>query len=317
MWIVRLALRRPYTFAVVALLLMVLGPLAIVNMPVDIFPNINIPVVYHASGSYTGFSPEQMADRIVTLSERSLTTTVNDIEHIESNVAERHRSSSRSSSSRASISATRLRRSRPSPRPRSISCPREPRRRWSSSTTPPASPSFSLAFPGRASRRCSSTIIGLNFIRTQLVTVPGAGIPYPYGGKQRQVQVDLNLPALQSKGLSPADVVNAIGAQNLILPSGSIKIGQFEYQLETNSAPTTIQGLNDLPIRQVNGAMVYVHDVAHVRNGFPPQTNIVRVDGQRACPALDHQDGQCLHAQHRQRHSSPRRTASNLSSRRS
>src|ERR1700689_4187047 len=122
---------------------------------------------------------------------------------------------------------------------------------------------------------------GLNFIRTQLVTVPGAGIPYPYGGKQRQVQVDLNLPALESKGLSPADVVNTIGAQNLILPAGTMKIGPFEYQLETNSAPTTIQGLNDLPIRQVNGAMVYIHDVAHVRNGFPPQTNIVRVDGQR------------------------------------
>ena len=124
--------------------------------------------------------------------------------------------------------------------------------------------------------------LGLNFIRTQLVTVPGAGLPYPYGGKQRQVQVDLNLPALQSKGLSPADVVSAIGAQNLILPSGTMKIGQFEYELETNSAPVSIQGLNDLPIRQVNGAMVYIRDVAHVRNGFPPQTNIVRVDGQRA-----------------------------------
>ena len=123
---------------------------------------------------------------------------------------------------------------------------------------------------------------GLNFIRTQLVTVDGAGIPYPYGGKQRQVQVDLNLQALQSKGLSPADVVNTIAAQNLILPSGTAKIGTFEYQVETNSAPETIQELNDLPIRSVNGAMIYIHDVAHVRDGFPPQTNIVRVDGQRA-----------------------------------
>jgi multidrug efflux pump subunit AcrB len=157
-------------------------------------------------------------------------------------------------------------------------------------TTPPliiqynasSVPIIQLGLSGEGLSEMQLNDIGLNFIRTQLVTVPGAGIPYPYGGKQRQVQVDLNLPALQSKGLSPADVVNAIGAQNLILPSGSIKIGQFEYQLETNSAPTTIQELNDLPIRQVNGAMVYIHDVAHVRNGFPPQTNIVRVDGQRA-----------------------------------
>jgi multidrug efflux pump subunit AcrB len=122
----------------------------------------------------------------------------------------------------------------------------------------------------------------LNFIRTQLVTVPGAGLPYPYGGKERQVQVDLNLPALQARGLSPADVVNTIGAQNLILPAGTMKIGAFEYTLNTNSAPETIQELNDLPIRQVNGAMVSIHDVAHVRNGYPPQTNIVRVDSQRA-----------------------------------
>jgi multidrug efflux pump subunit AcrB len=157
-------------------------------------------------------------------------------------------------------------------------------------TTPPlviqynasSVPIIQLGLSGQGLSEMQLNDYGLNFIRTQLVTVPGAGIPYPYGGKQRQVQVDLNLPALQSKGLSPADVVNTIGQQNLILPAGTMKIGPFEYQLETNSAPTTIQGLNDLPIRQVNGAMVYIHDVAHVRNGFPPQTNIVRVDGQRA-----------------------------------
>jgi multidrug efflux pump subunit AcrB len=157
-------------------------------------------------------------------------------------------------------------------------------------TTPPlviqynasSVPIIQLGLSGQGLSEMQLNDYGLNFIRTQLVTVPGAGIPYPYGGKQRQVQVDLNLPALQSKGLSPADVVNTIGQQNLILPAGTMKIGPFEYQLETNSAPTTIQGLNDLPIRQVNGAIVYIHDVAHVRNGFPPQTNIVRVDGQRA-----------------------------------
>ena len=280
MWIVRLALRRPYTFAVVALLLMLLGPLAILNMPVDIFPNIDIPVV-SIIWQYQGFSPEQMADRIVTLGERSLTTTVNDIEHIES----------MSVNSRAvikvyfqpgvnianavaqitSIAQTQIHQLPPGTTPPLVI-------QYNASSVP----IIQLGLSGQGLSEMQLNDLALNFIRTQLVTVPGAGIPYPYGGKQRQVQVDLNLPALQSKGLSPADVVNAIGAQNLILPSGTVKIGQFEYQVETNSAPASIQGLNDLPIRQVNGAMVYVHDVAHVRNGFPPQTNIVRVDGQRA-----------------------------------
>ena len=280
MWIVRLALRRPYTFAVVALLLMILGPLAIVNMPVDIFPNINIPVVTML-WSYTGFSPEQMASRIVTLSERSLTTTVNDIEHTESNslngiavVKIFFQPGVNIGNAVAQVTAIAQAQLRQLP----------------PGTTPPlviqynasSVPIIQLGLSGQGLSEMQLNDYGLNFIRTQLVTVPGAGIPYPYGGKQRQVQVDLNLPALQSKGLSPVDVVNTIGAQNLIVPAGTIKIGALEYQLETNSAPATIQGLNDLPIRQVNGAMVYIHDVAHVRNGFPPQTNIVRVDGQRA-----------------------------------
>jgi multidrug efflux pump subunit AcrB len=280
MWIVRLALRRPYTFAVVALLLMVLGPLAIVNMPVDIFPNIDIPVVTML-WNYAGFSPEQMASRIVTLSERSLTTTVNDIEHTESNslngiavVKIFFQPGVNIGNAVAQVTAIAQAQLRQLP----------------PGTTPPlviqynasSVPIIQLGLSGQGLSEMQLNDYGLNFIRTQLVTVPGAGIPYPYGGKQRQVQVDLNLPALQSKGLSPADVVNTIGQQNLILPAGTMKIGPFEYQLETNSAPTTIQGLNDLPIRQVNGAIVYIHDVAHVRNGFPPQTNIVRVDGQRA-----------------------------------
>jgi multidrug efflux pump subunit AcrB len=280
MWIVRLALRRPYTFAVVALLLMVLGPLAIVNMPVDIFPNIDIPVVTML-WNYAGFSPGQMASRIVTLSERSLTTTVNDIEHTESNslngiavVKIFFQPGVNIGNAVAQVTAIAQAQLRQLP----------------PGTTPPlviqynasSVPIIQLGLSGQGLSEMQLNDYGLNFIRTQLVTVPGAGIPYPYGGKQRQVQVDLNLPALQSKGLSPADVVNTIGQQNLILPAGTMKIGPFEYQLETNSAPTTIQGLNDLPIRQVNGAMVYIHDVAHVRNGFPPQTNIVRVDGQRA-----------------------------------
>ncbi|MFP5227104.1 MAG: efflux RND transporter permease subunit [Acidobacteriota bacterium] len=280
MWIVRLALRRPYTFAVLALLLMILGPLAIVNMPVDIFPNIDIPVV-SIIWQYQGFSPEQMANRIVTLSERSLTTTVNDIEHIES-MSMNSRSVIKvyfqpgvnignAVAQITAIAQTQIRQMPPGTTPPLII-------QYNASSVP----IIQLGLSGQGLSEMQLNDLGLNFIRTQLVTVPGAGIPYPYGGKERQVQVDLNLPALQAKGLSPADVVNTIGAQNLILPSGTIKIGQFEYQLETNSAPATIAGLNDLPIRQVNGAMVYIHDVAHVRNGFPPQTNIVRVDGQRA-----------------------------------
>jgi multidrug efflux pump subunit AcrB len=280
MWIVRLALRRPYTFAVVALLLMVLGPLAIYNMPVDIFPDINIPVVTML-WNYQGFSPQQMASRIVTLSERSLTTTVNDIEHIESTslygiavIKIYFQPGVNIANSVAQVTAIAQTQIRQMPQ----------------GTTPPlviqynasSVPIIQLGLSGQGLSEMQLNDLGLNFIRTQLVTVPGAGIPYPYGGKQRQMEVDLNLPALQSKGLSPADVVNAIGAQNLILPSGTIKIGPFEYQVETNSAPETVEELNNLPIRQVNGAMVYIHDVAHVRNGFPPQTNIVTVNGQRA-----------------------------------
>jgi multidrug efflux pump subunit AcrB len=222
-----------------------------------------------------------MASRIVTLSERSLTTTVNDIEHTESNslngiavVKIFFQPGVNIGNAVAQVTAIAQAQLRQLP----------------PGTTPPlviqynasSVPIIQLGLSGQGLSEMQLNDYGLNFIRTQLVTVPGAGIPYPYGGKQRQVQVDLNLPALQSKGLSPADVVNTIGQQNLILPAGTMKIGPFEYQLETNSAPTTIQGLNDLPIRQVNGAMVYIHDVAHVRNGFPPQTNIVRVDGQRA-----------------------------------
>ncbi len=280
MWIVRLALRRPYTFAVLALLLLIIGPISILSTPVDIFPNIDIPVVsivWH----YDGLSAENMADRIITLTERSLTTTVDNIDHIESNslygVAvvkvyfQPNVNLSTAVAQITAISQTQIHQLPPG-------------------TTPPfiidynasSVPILQLGLSGQGLSEQQLNDYALNFIRTQLVTVPGAAIPYPYGGKQRQVQVDLNLRQLQARGLSPSDVVNAISAQNLILPSGTMKVGKFEYQVETNSAPTTIQGLNDLPIREVNGAMIYIRDVAHVRDGFPPQTNIVRVDGQRA-----------------------------------
>ena len=281
MWIVRLALRRPYTFAVLALVLLILGPLVALTTPTDIFPNINIPVVAMV-WQYTGLSPEQMANRITVLSERSLTTTVNNIEHIESqslngiavikiffqpkvNVAA-------AVAQVTAIAQTQL-------------------RQLPLGTTPPlilqysasSVPIIQLGLSGQGLSEQQLNDYGLNSIRTQLVTVDGAGIPYPYGGKQRQVQVDLDLPALQSRGLSPVDVVNTIAAQNLILPSGTAKIGPFEYQVETNSAPLKLEELNGLPIRaSASGAMVFIRDVAHVRDGFPPQTNIVRVDGQRA-----------------------------------
>ncbi|HEV2275760.1 MAG TPA: efflux RND transporter permease subunit, partial [Acidobacteriaceae bacterium] len=280
MWIVRLALRRPYTFAVFALLLMILGPVSILNTPVDIFPDINIPVI-SIIWQYQGLSAQDMADRIVTPTERTLTITVDNIEHIESQslvgVAvekiffQPHVDVPTAFAEVTASSQTQLRFLPPGTTPPLII-----------TYTASSVPILQIGLSGQGLSEEQLFDYGTNFIRTQLITVPGAAIPYPYGGKQRQVQVDLNLRALQSKGLSPSDVVNAISAQNLILPSGTMKLGKFEYQLETNSAPTTIQGLNNLPIKQVNGSIVYVHDVAHVRDGFPPQTNILRVDGQRS-----------------------------------
>ncbi len=280
MWIVRLALRRPYTFAVLALLLLILGPISIVNTPTDIFPNIDIPVVA-IIWQYDGFSAEQMADRITLLSERSLTTTVNNIEHIESqslygisvikvffqpnvNIAD-------ANAQITAIAQTQLRQM-----PQGITPPLI--LQYSASSVP----ILQLGLSGQGLSEQQLNDFGLNFIRTQLVTVPGAGIPFPYGGKQRQIQVDLNLPALQAKGLAPTDIVSTIAAQNLILPSGTLKVNKFEYQIATNSAPSTIAELNNLPIRSVGGSMVYLRDVAHVEDGSPPQTNIVRVNGQRA-----------------------------------
>ncbi len=280
MWIVRLALKRPYTFVVLSLLLFILGPLAILRTPVDIFPNINIPVV-SLVWNYTGLAPEEMANRIITTTERAMTTTVNDIDHIESTslngVAvvkvyfQPQVTISAAVAQLTAISQTQLRQLPPGTTPPLII-------QYSASSVP----ILQLGLSGQGLSEQQLNDIGLNFVRSRLSSVEGASIPYPYGGKQRQVQVDINTEALQARGLSPNDVVNAISAQNLILPSGTAKIGVFEYELDTNSAPKTIEALNNLPIKAVNGAMVYVHDVAHVRDGYPPQTNIVRVDGQRA-----------------------------------
>jgi CzcA family heavy metal efflux pump len=280
MWIVRLALRRPYTFVVLSLLLFILGPVAMVRTPVDIFPNIDIPVV-SVVWQYAGLSPEELSNRIVLPFERTLTTTVNDIEHTESQglngvsvVKLYFRPSVNIAQAVAQVTAVA----------------QTSLRQYPQGTTPPlviqysasSVPVLQLGLSGNGLTEQQLNDFGQNFIRTQLATVQGASVPFPYGGKQRQVQVDINTQRLQSYGLSASDVVNAISAQNIILPAGDVKMGNIDYQVETNSAPTSIAGLNNLPIKTVNGSTVYIHDIGNVRDGFPPQTNIVRVDGMRA-----------------------------------
>src|SRR6201996_7896672 len=280
MWIVRLALRRPYTFVVASILLLIMGAVSILRTPTDIFPNIDIPVV-SVIWNYTGLSPDDMSNRIVLNYERVLTTTVNDIEHIEPQSLpgiavvkiffHEGVQVGNAIGQVTAVSQTILR-----------SLP--------AGTTPPlvitynasTVPILQLSLSGEGLTETQLGDIGLNFLRLGLVTIPGVAVPYPYGGKQRQVQVDLNSAALQSKGLSPLDVTNTIAAQNLILPAGTTKIGPFEYQVDINGSPQTVAELNDVPIKTVNGSTVYVRDVGHVRDGFPPQTNIVRVDGKRA-----------------------------------
>ncbi len=280
MWIVRLALRRPYTFVVVALLLLILGPIVILRTPTDIFPNINIPVV-SILWNYTGLNPDDMSNRIVFQTERALTTLVDDIAHIESQSLngiavvkvffQPHADITKAIAQVTAISQTQLRQLPPGTTPPLVIT-------YSASSVP----IIQLALSGQSLSEQQLFDYGVNFIRTRLITVPGCAIPYPYGGKQRQVQVDLDTNALQSKGLSPLDVVNAISAQNIILPSGTSKIGAFEYAVDTNSAPTTVAELNQLPIKTVGSTTIYIRDVAFVRDGFPPQTNIVRVNGQRS-----------------------------------
>src|SRR6266404_1564167 len=280
MWIVRLALRRPYTFVVMALLILIIGPLVIYRTPTDVFPDINIPVVSVIWG-YTGLSADEIASRIVVGYERGLTATVNDIEHIESQslnglgvVKIYFHPNVRLEMAVAQVTAISQSAVRNDP----------------PGTTPPfiitydasSVPILQLALSGKNLSEQQLNDLGANFIRSQLATVQGAVLPNPYGGKQRQVQVDLDIAALQAKGLSPNDVVSAIGSQNLILPSGTVKIGAFENDVELNSSPRTVKELNDLPIKTVGTNTIYIRDVAHVRDGSPPQTNIVHVDGQRA-----------------------------------
>src|ERR1700752_4398885 len=281
MWIVKLALRRPYTFTVLALLILILGPIVILRTPTDVFPEINIPVV-SIVWNYTGLSSEDMGNRITSVTERALTTLVDDIEHIESQSLngiavvkvffQPHANIEKAIAQVTAISQTQLRQLPPGTTPPLVIT-------YSASTVP----ILQLALSGHELSEQQLFDSGVNFIRTRLITVPGAAIPYPYGGKQRQVQVDLNTAALQSKGLSPLDVVSAISAQNLILPSGTSKIGSKEYDVDiANAAPDSIAQLNRIPVKTIGTTTTYIGDVAWVRDGFPPQTNIVRVNGQRS-----------------------------------
>ncbi len=280
MWIVRLALRRPYTFVVLSLLILILGITVILRTPTDIFPDVNIPVVGVVWG-YSGLSPEQMGNRIDSVFERAVTTTVDNVEHIETQAVTGvsvtkiyfHPGTNVEAgvAQVTAIAQTMLRQLPPGSLPPLILS-------YNASSVPV----LDLALSGNGLSQQQLFDISSNFLRPQLATVQGASSPWPYGGKQPQVQVDIDSVKLQAMHLSPADVVQAFARQNLILPAGTEKIGDYEYQIETNSAPRTIEGLNDIPIKTVNGATIYVRDVAHVRNGFPPQTNIVRVNGQRA-----------------------------------
>ena len=278
--IVRVALQRPYTFVVLALLLLIIGPLAAMRTPTDIFPEIRIPVIAVA-WQYTGLPPEQMAGRITTLYERVLTTTVNDIEHIEANsyagigivkiFFQPGVNIAVANAQVTAISQVIEKQMPPGITPPLIL-------NYNASTVP----ILQLALSGKGLSEQNLFDLGVNAVRPPLVTVPGAAIPYPYGGKQRQVQIDLDTSAMQARGLSAQDVSNALSAQNLIVPIGTQKIGSLEYTLQLNNAPSAIEELGNLPIKVVNGATVYIRDVANVHDGNSPQTNIVHVDGGRS-----------------------------------
>src|SRR5579884_306631 len=279
MWIVRVALNRPYTFIVLALLILMAAPLVILRTPTDIFPNIDIPVIA-AVWNYAGLDAEQFEQRVTSIYERVLTTAVNDIEHTESFTVDGRSivkvflqpgaSVQTATAQMTAVSQSVLRQMPPGMIPPFLID-------YNASTVP----IIQLALSSKSLSEADLNDLALNFVRTQLVTVPGAAIPYPYGGKQRQIMVSLNQALLQSKGLSPADIVNALGNQNVLLPSGTVKIGQFDYDVDLNSSPQTIRELNDLPVKVVNNSTIYVRDVAQVNDGFSPQTNIVRMDGRR------------------------------------
>src|ERR1700678_4290989 len=279
MWIIRVALNRPYTFIVLALLILILSPVVILRTPTDIFPSINIPAVAVA-WTYTGLSPEETEGRITTVFERVLTTTVDNIEHIESTTIngtaivkiylQPGASIDRANAQITAISQSILRQLPMGALPPLVL-------NYNASTVP----ILQLALSGKNLTEPQLNDIALNFLRTQLVTVPGASVPYPYGGKLRQIMVYLNQGLMQAKGLSPEDVLTALGNQNLILPGGTAKVGEFEYDVDLNADLKNVQEFNGLPIKTVGDSVIYLRDVATVSDGFAPQTNVVRQDGNR------------------------------------
>src|SRR3954466_2905794 len=277
MWIVRLALRRPYTFVVMSLLIAVLGLLSIVSMPTDIFPHINIPVV-SVIWSYGGLSPTEMQDRITTVVERAMTTTVSDIEHIESQTVRGTSVIKLYFQPGADVNAavaqvTAICQTLIKPLPPGITPPLI--LRYNAASVPVIM--ISLGSNELSEQEISD--LASNFIRTQLVTVQGAAVNLPYGGKTRVVNIDLDPDALYARGLSSQDVINAVLKQNLTVSAGTAKMGSIEYDIAGNASPEVLASLNGIPIRYSNGAMVTVRDVAFVHDGYMPQTNLVRRDG--------------------------------------
>jgi multidrug efflux pump subunit AcrB len=279
MWIVKIALSRPYTFVVLAILILIGAPVEIMRTPTDIFPNIDIPVISIA-WAYTGLNPEELEGRLTTPYEKALTVLVDNVEHIESVTVsgqvviklylQEGASLDTANAQVSSASEFELRSLPPGILPPQII-------NFSASTVP----ILQLGLSGRGLSEQQLNDLGLNFIRPQLVTIPGAVVPNVYGGKQRSIMVNLDPKALQAKGLSPNDVLNALGSQNVVQPGGTAKIGEDEYDIHINSSPITLAGLSELPVKQVNGTTIYMHDVASVSDGSIPQTNIVRQDGRR------------------------------------
>ncbi len=280
LWIVRVALQRPYTFIVLALLILILGPLAALSTPTDIFPNIRVPVI-GVAWQFAGLPPDEMAGRILAPYERVLTTTVNDIQHTEGQslpgigivkIYFQPDVDIRTATAQVtSISQTVLKQMPPGVTPPLIL-------NYNASTVP----ILQLATSSPTLTEQKVLDLTQNFMRPILTTVPGAAIPYAYGGRVRQVQIDLDPQALQAKGLSAQDVENAIAAQDQVIPAGTAKIGSFQYTVQLNDAPDTVAELNDLPVKTVNGATIYMRDVGHVRDGAPPQQSLVHVNGTRA-----------------------------------
>ena len=279
MWIVRIALRRPYTFIVAALVIVLMTPVVLQRTPTDVFPNIDIPVV-SICWNYNGLSPQLMEDRIVSPFERFLTTVVDNIEHTESQtVAGRsviktffHPGTDVhvAVTQITAVAQTMIRQLPPGISPPLIIT-------YSASSVPV----LQLGMNGQGLSEQELFDLGANLVRNRLATVEGAAIPWPYGGKMRQVSVNIDIPALQAKGLSPVDVITAVSTQNLVLPAGTVKMGSTEFNVEMNGSPDTLAALNNLPIKTTNGATIYVKDVAYVSDGFSPQINVARMNGQR------------------------------------